>query len=159
MDLELYATLPYGSTTPMPDSQLFGSWADSTVETLGNLLSEFKERDGRIVAVTGGCEDVAIETRGSRDGVLFLTGVSLSGFRIARILRVWDDPVRREAEKDIGKELTALAGRFKDAIEAWGGSAADLARWIRYAPPPAGTKPLEPWFEDEDGNEDPETIH
>jgi hypothetical protein len=29
VDLELYATLPYGSTTPMPDSQIFGSWADS----------------------------------------------------------------------------------------------------------------------------------
>ena len=140
----------------MPDSQLFGPWISSIGETLDKLLTEFKEREGRIVAITGGREDVAVEARGA-DGVLFLKGVSVSGFRIVRIPRVWDDPVRREAEKDIGKELTSLARRFKDVVDTWGKSVADLARWIRYSPPPPGTRPIEPGFENE--NEDIETIH
>jgi hypothetical protein len=157
VDLGLYATLPYGSPTPMPDSQLLGPWISSLGETLDKLLTEFKEREGQIVAITGGREDVAVEARGGSDGVLFLKGVSASGFRIIRIPRVWDDPVRREAEKDIGKELTSLAQRFKDTLDEWGKSVADLAGWIRYAPPPPGTAPAEPQFEDE--GEDPETIH
>ena len=34
VDLALRATLPYGSTTPMPDSQIFGPWIDSVEEKL-----------------------------------------------------------------------------------------------------------------------------
>lgn len=159
VDITLYATLPYGSATPMPDAHLFCSWTSSTGEKLDKLLAEFKEREGQIVAVTGVLEDVAVEARGGPDGILFLKGVSVSGFRIVRIPRVWDDPVRREAEKDIGKELTSLARRFKDALDTWGKSVADLARWIRYSPPPPGTRPLDPGFEDENEDEDIETIH
>jgi hypothetical protein len=159
VDLELYASLPYGSTTPMPDAQLFGPWAGSTGETLSGLLTEFKERDGQVVEVTGACEDIAVEARVSPDGVLSLKGLSVSGFRIARIPRVWDDPARREAEKDIAGDLAALARRFKNAFDAWAGAAADLAGWMRYTPPPAGAAPLEPRFEDEGGDDDPETIH
>jgi hypothetical protein len=93
--------------------------------------------------------------RRSPDGILFLKGVAVSSFRIVRIPRVWDDPVRRRVEKGIGEELAQLAGRFRDAIDEWNKSVADLARWIRYSPPPPGTKPAEPWFEDEE----PGTIH
>jgi hypothetical protein len=143
----------------MPDAQLFGPWAGSTGETLAGLLTGFKEREGQVVEVTGACEDVAVEARVSPDGVLSLKGLSVSGFRIARIPRVWDDPARREAEKDIAGDLAALARRFKNAFDAWAGAAADLAGWMRYTPPPAGAAPLEPRFEDEGGDDDPETIH
>jgi hypothetical protein len=157
VDITLCATLPYGSRTPMPETQLFCSWTSSTGEKLDKLFAGFKEREGQIVAVTGALEDVAVEARGGPDGILLLKGVSVSGFRIVRVPRIWDDPVRREAEKDIGKELTPLAQRFKDAADTWGKSVADLARWIRYSPPPPGMKPLNPGTQDE--NEDIESIH
>ncbi|MBI4473470.1 MAG: hypothetical protein HY646_12440 [Acidobacteria bacterium] len=157
VNLALYATLPYGSTTPIPDPQIFGSWTGSAGEKLDKWLTEFKERQGRVVAVTGGREEVEVEARSNAEGVLFLKGVSVSGFRIVRVPRVWDDPDRREAEKDIDEELARLARRFKDALDEWTRSVAELARWIRYAPPPPEAKPVEPWFEDENGG--PETIH
>ena len=157
VDLALRGMLPYGSTTPMPDSQIFGSWTSSVGEKLDKLLTEYQEREGRIVAITGAREEVAVEARSSPDGLLFLRGVTVSGFRLVRIPRAWDDPARQRAEKDIGEELAQLAGRFRDAIDEWGKSVADLARWIRYSPPPPGTKLAEPWFEAE--NDEPETIH
>ncbi len=137
VDLALRATLPLGSTTLMPDSH--------------------QQREGRIVAITGGRDEVTIEAHSSPDGMLCLRGVAASGFRIVRIPRIWDDPARQRTEKDSDKELAQLAASFREAIDEWSKSVADLARWIRYSPPPPGTKPAEPWFEDE--NEDPETIH
>ena len=58
---------------------------------------------------------------------------------------------------NIGEELARLAQRFKDALDEWTRSVAELATWIRYSPPPPGAKRVEPWFEDEDDG--PETIH
>jgi hypothetical protein len=161
VDLALHASLPYGSTTPMPDPQLFGSWTGAVGEKLDELLTEFKERQGRVVAVMGGRAEVETEVRCNAEGVLSLKGVSVSGFRLVPVPRVWDDPDRRKAEKDIGEELARLARRFKDALDEWTRSVAELATWIRYSPPPQGAKRVEPWFEDEDGDEDdgPETIH
>jgi len=158
VDLALHATLPYGSNTPMPDSQILGPWTSSIGEKLDKMLVEFKERAGQIVAVTGGWEDIGIESRYSPEGILLLRSIAVSGFRIVRIPRVWDDPARQRAEKNINDELSGLAGYFRRALEEWNKSVADLARWIRYSPPPPGTKPMEPWFEDEKDDE-PETIH
>jgi hypothetical protein len=161
VDLALYAGLPYGSTAPMLDTQLFGSWIAMVGQKLGKLVSEFKERQQRVVAVMGACEEVEVESRCSAEGVLSLKGVSVSGFRLIRIPRVWDDPGRRKTEKDIGEELARLARRFRDALDEWTGSVAELARWIRYTPPPPESRSVEPWFEDEEEDEDggPETIH
>lgn len=46
-------------------------------------------------------------------------------------------------------------------MDEWIRSVAELARWIRYAPPPSDAKRVEPWFEDEEEEQDggPETIH
>ena len=90
--------------------------------------------------------------------MLFLRGVSVSGFRLIRIPRVWDDPVRRSTEKDIDEELTQLSGRFEAAINEWARSIVELASWIRYSPPPPGTRPAQPWFEDGD-DEESKKIH
>jgi hypothetical protein len=157
VDLALRGTLPYGSTTPMPDLQLFSPWSSAVGEKLDRLLPESEERGGRIVAITGGREEVTVEAHSSPDGMLCLRGVAASGFRLVRIPRVWDDPARQRTEKHSDEELAQLAARFRDAIDEWSKSVADLARWIRYSPPPPGTKPAEPWVKDE--NEDPETIH
>jgi hypothetical protein len=161
VDLELYARLPYGATAPIHDAELFGSWITSVGEKLSGLLTEIKERQQRVVAVLGACEEVEVDARCSSEGLVSLKGVSISGFRIVRIPRIWDDPRRRKAEKDIGGELISLARRLRDASEVWTESIAELVRWIRYSPPPPELRPIEPSLEDEEEDEDngPQSIH
>ncbi len=72
VDLELYATLPYGSTTPIPDPKVFGSWTSSVGEKLDKLLTDFQKRQGRIVAVMGSREEVEIEAKCKAEGDLSL---------------------------------------------------------------------------------------
>jgi len=161
VDLELYATLPYGSTTPIPDPQVFSSWTGSVGEKLDKLLTDFQERQGRVVAVMGSREEAKIEAKCKAEGDLSLAGISVSAFQLVRAPRVWDDPGRREAEKGNGKEVARVAWRFKEALDEWISSVAELGNWIRYSPPPPEAKRLEPWFEDEEEEEEggPETIH
>jgi hypothetical protein len=161
VDLALYAGLPYGSTAPLPDVQVFGSWIALVSEKLNELLTEYRQRQQRIVAVIGACEEIEVETRCSPAGVLTIQGVSVSGFRLVRVPRVWDDPDRREVEKGIGEELVRLAGLFRAALDEWVGRIGELAKWIRYTPPPPASRPVEPWFEDEEEgeNDGPGTIH
>ena len=160
VDLELHASLPYGSTTALPDPKIFGSWTDSVSRKLDRLLTEFKERQGRLVAVLGAREEVEIQARCDAEGALSLKGLSVAGFRLVRVPRVWDDPDRRNAEKGAATELARLAQRFKNANDEWAESVAELGRWIRYAPPLPEAKRLEPQFEDEETEDGgPETIH
>ncbi|MBM3791565.1 MAG: hypothetical protein FJW35_14625 [Acidobacteria bacterium] len=159
VDLELRAGLPYGSTTPIPGPQILAAWTDSVSRKLDKLFTEHRERQGRLVAVLGGLEEVHIEARCDKEGVPSLAGVSVAGFRFVRVPRVWDDPDRREAEKGAAQELARLAQRFKDALDEWTVSVVELARWIRYAPPPPGAKQIEPWFEDLEEEGGPESIH
>jgi hypothetical protein len=63
VDLKLYATLPYGSTAPMPDALMFGGWISSVGDKLDRLFVEVKERDGQMVAITGGREHITVEGR------------------------------------------------------------------------------------------------
>jgi hypothetical protein len=69
---------------------------------------------------------------------------------------------RRDAEKGAATELSKLAQKFKFSLEEWRISIAELAKWIRYTPPPAdavqGKQPFEE-LPDEDGEGGPETIH
>lgn len=163
VDLGLSASLPYGSTTPMPEAHVFGPWTASVGEKFDALFTDIKERGGRVVAVYGGHGDLDVEGHCTPVGVVTLKGVSIFGFNLVRVPRVWDHPDRREKDKDIGQDLDRLAQRFKAAYEGWTAAVAELATWIRYAPPPPEAKPVEPWFgeEDEDGEDErgPETAH
>ena len=141
----------------MPDPEIFGSWVGPVGERLDRLFVEHREREGRIVAVTGARDEITVEARSIPDGTMSLTGLSVSGFRLVRLPRVWDDPARRVKEKDSDDELAQLAARFKGAIDEWIRGLADLARWIQYSPPAPGSKPAEPSFDDD--IEDAETIH
>jgi hypothetical protein len=161
VDLSLHASLPYGSTTPMPEPRVFGAWTASIEEKIHAAFSEIEERNGRIVAVLGGHEDLDVQVHFKPDGLASLSGVSTSGFRVVRVPRVWDDPGRREAERGPEKELGSLARTFKAAFDEWIKSVSELATWIRYSPPPSGAKPIEPWFDDQSEDDDdggPETI-
>jgi hypothetical protein len=161
VDLRLHASLPYGSTTAMPAPQLFGAWTAS--EKVHGAFAEVEEKEGRIVAVLGAHEDVDVQAHCQPDGVISLKGLAISGFRIVHLPRVWDDPERRKAEKDPHAELDRLARTFKASLDEWTKSVSELATWIRYAPPAAGAKPVEPWFEelreDDDKDSGPETIN
>jgi len=160
--LSLYANLPYGSTTSMLEPHVFAAWTTSIVEKAHATFSEIEERNGHIVAVLGAHGDLQVEVRCKPDGIVSLKGVAISGFRMVRVPRVWDDPGRREAERDPHGELARLAGAFEATLDEWTKSISALATWIRYSPPPPGAKPIEPWFEDEPEDDDdrgPETIH
>jgi hypothetical protein len=162
IDLELRASLPYWSTTIIPDPKTLGSWTNAVGQKLDGLFTEHKERQGRLIAILGGLEEVGVEARCDAGGMLSLKGVSIAGFRMVRVPRVWDDPDRRNSEKGAAEELARLARRFNNALDEWTGSVAELARWIRYAPPPPEAKQVEPWFDDEEEEQEdggPETIH
>ncbi len=159
VDLKLHASLPYGSTARITDSQVLNSWTAAAGEKLNKLLTDFQERQGRIIAVMGGSEGVKFEVQCKTQEELSLAGAWVSAFQLVRVPRVWDDPDRRDAEKGNSKELARLARRFKMALEEWISSVVELGNWIRYSPPPPEAKPLEPWFEDEEENGGPETIH
>jgi hypothetical protein len=162
VDLDLQASLPYGATTTLPDSQVFGGWTTSVNQKLDGLLTEHKERQGRLIAILGGLNEVEVHARGDAGDLLCIQRISVAGFRLVRVPRAWDNPDRRSAEKGAAGELARLAQRFKDAIDEWAGSVAELERWIRYTPPPPEAKQAEPWFVDEEEeNEDggPQMIH
>jgi hypothetical protein len=160
IDFSLRASLPYRSTTPMPDPHLFGAWTAAVVEAADDAFTEIAEKKGHVMAILGGHGGVEVQARCERDGVVSLEAVTISGFRTIHLPRVWDDPDRREAERDPHGDLHALARTFKTAFDEWTKSVSELATWIRYSPPPPGAKPVEPWFDDETEEDDggPETT-
>jgi hypothetical protein len=163
IDFSLHASLPYGSTTSIPEPDVLGGWTASVTEQADAAFNDVVEKKGRIVAVLGGHGDLEVDAQCTPDGSVSLKGVSISGFRIVHVPRVWDDPARREAEKDTHGELGEVARTFRAAFDAWTERISALATWIRYSPPSPGAKPAEPWFDDaaDDDNDDsgPETTH
>jgi hypothetical protein len=162
VDLSLHASLPYGSTTSIPERNAFGGWTAAVVEKADAAFTHVEEKGGRVVAVLGGHGDLEVQMHCSPDGLVSLSAVAISGFRMVRVPRVWDTPERRAAEADPRRELSRLARTFKKALNNWTEDICALATWIRYSPPPPGTKPTEPWFDDEAEEEDdggPETTH
>jgi hypothetical protein len=88
VDLALRTILPYGSTTPIPDLSILRGWTSDVHAKLGALLSEVMEREGQIVAITGGVNRVEIQSRCKAEGELSLSGFSISGFRLVHLPRV-----------------------------------------------------------------------
>ena len=118
VDLRLHASLPYGSTTAMPEPQLFGAWTASIQEKIHGAFAEVEEKEGRIVAVLGAHEDVDVQAHCQPDGVVSLKGLAISGFRVVHLPRVWDDPERRKAEKDDHPKTTERAGEEPRMLDA-----------------------------------------
>jgi hypothetical protein len=161
VDLELFARLPYGSTSTIPDARTFGSWAESVKQKL-KVLNESKWRKEKLVAILGWLGEVQIESKCDSAGCLSFQAVSISGFLMVRVPRMWNDSERQDAEKGAEAELSLLAQKFKHSMQEWNASVVELVRWIRYTPPPSDIKRIEPQFndlEDEDVENDPETIH
>ena len=160
VDIVLRASLPYGSTTPMPEPQVFGPWIAAVGEKLDESLPAETRGRGRSAVIMGYRGEVDVEAKHTVEGVPSLKGLSLSAFRMVQVPRVWNDSERGDAEKGAGKQLDQLARRFKSALDGWTGQVAELATWIRYSPPPpaASSHGGRPDDDDEDGAE-PETTH
>lgn len=162
VDLSLRASLPYGSTTAIPEASVFGAWTAAVVEKADAAFTEVKERDGRILAVRGGHDDLELHARCNPDGVISLSAVAISAFRIVRVPRVWDGPERRAAEGDARRELNRLGPMFRRAIEDWTQSIAALATGTGYSPPPPGVKAAGPSMDDQSQDDDeggPKILH
>ena len=161
VDIVLRASLPYGSTTPMPEPPIFGPWIAALGETLDESLpTDTRRGRGRLATVMGYRGEVEAEAQHTSAGVLSLKGLSLSAFRMVQVPRVWDDPERRESEKGPGKELDQLARRFKGALDGWTRRVAEFATWIRYSPPPPEASSDDGRPDDGDENDpEPETTH
>jgi hypothetical protein len=128
----------------MLEPHVFGAWTASIEEKVHAAFSEIEERDGRLVAVLGGHGDLDVQMHFKPDGLTSLSGVTISGFRIVRVPRVWDDPDRREAERSPKKELGSLARTFKATFDEWMKSVSELATWIgtrRYRPERSRSNP------------------
>ncbi len=97
----------------MPEPRVFGAWTVSIEEKVHAAFSEIEERKGRIVAVLGGYGDLDVQVHFKPDGLASLSGASISGFRVVRVPRVWDDPGRREAEEGQKKSLAVSRGRSR----------------------------------------------
>jgi hypothetical protein len=134
----------------------------AVVENADAAFTHVEEKGGRVVAVLGGHGDLEVQTRCTPDGLITLSAVAISAFRMVRVPRVWDSPERRAAEADPRREFSRLARTFKTALDHWAESICALATWIRYSPPPPGAAPAEPWCDAEAEEEDdggPETTH
>lgn len=161
VDLSLHATLPYGSTAPIPEPTMFGGWTASVVEQADAVFTHVEERGGRVVSVLGGHGGLEVQAHGGPNGAISLSAVAITGFRMVRVPRVWDSSERRASEGDPRHEFARLARTLTMTLDDWTDSISALATWIRYAPPPPGAKPIEPWFDDqsEDDDDGPDTTH
>ena len=132
VDLSLHANLPYGSTTLLPETSVLGAWAAAVVEHVNAAFTDVEERDGRIIAISGGHGDLELGAQCNPDGLVSLNSVAITGFRIVRVPRVWDSPERRFSEADLQNEVSRLALTFRQALDDWTESISRLARhWVR----------------------------
>lgn len=150
VDLRLAATLPYGSTTPVPQSDLFAAWTASVSKHIGEVLTEVRERQGRVTAVLGYAGELEAECRCDAGGVLSIAGLSVSGFRLVRVPRVWDDPERRKAEQPMEREMRRLAATLRAGVDGWARGIGELAAWIRTSAPPPDARAAQPSFADDE---------
>jgi hypothetical protein len=158
VDITLRATLPYGSTTPLPAPEIWRPWVASVEEGLDGALAAPSRRKEAIERWRGGLE---IEGCAPLDGAIALRGLSVAAFEMIVVPRIWDDPKRRAREASAGARFDELARRFRGAADAWTASVGELARWLRHAPgassPPSRRRRRKPF--PDDGGAGPETTH
>jgi hypothetical protein len=158
VDIKLHATLPYGSTTPLPTADVWLPWIASMEENVGAALAPQRQRKNTDIRWRGGLE---IQGETSIHGEFAVHGMSVPAYEMIVVPRIWDDPKRREREASAVKPIDALAVRFRKALDAWTDSVAELAGWLHNAPVPPRVRPgrrrRKP-FPYDDGS-GPETTH
>jgi hypothetical protein len=154
MDITFRATLPHGSTTPLPAPDVWTPWLASMEEKLDTALEERRRRKDAALAGRG---DLELNGRSTPAGAFSLDGMAVPAYEMVVVPRIWDDPRRREREASAGKQIDGLAGRFRGALDAWTAGVGELVRWLRYAPGRSRRRRGEPF--PDDGGAGPETMH
>jgi hypothetical protein len=158
VDITLHATLPYGSTTPMPAPDVWLPWVASVEDKVDNALTGRRRRKGAGLLWRG---DLEIKGRTAPDGAFSLDAMSVPAYELIVVPRIWDDPRRREREASAARQIDGLAGRFRGVLDAWTASVGELVRWLRHAPgprrAPSRRRRLDPL--PDDGDAGPETTH
>jgi hypothetical protein len=158
MDIKFHATLPYGSATPLPATDVWLPWIASMEEKLSAALVAHRQRKKTVIRWRG---DLELEGETSLHGEFALHGMSVPAYEMIVVPRVWDDPRRREREASAAQQIDALAARFRGTLDAWTESVAELIGWLRHAPLPpraqSGQRRRRPFPHDDDVG--PETTH
>jgi hypothetical protein len=97
----------------IPEPNVFGPCSSSIAQKVDTALTAVEERKGRIVAILGGHGNLEVQAHCKSDGVVSLKGVAISGFRMVRVPRVWDNPEHREAERDRMPSLVGWRSRSR----------------------------------------------
>ena len=157
VDITFRATLPSGSTTPMPVPDVWASWVASLEEKLENALTGRRRKRGER-AWRG---DLEIDGRTTPGGAFSFHGMSVPAYEMIVVPRIWDDPKRRAREASAGQQIDGLAERLRGALDVWTASVGELVRWLRYAPGPPRTSSRRRRSEvfPDDGDVGPETTH
>lgn len=133
-DIELHATLMFGSRTPMPEMSTWESWSQMVDGSLSEHLPvEAPEHRGRPFLVMGWRGGVEMESKFD-GGSLCLKGVSASCWQAVVPPRLVED-VDDELEGDIETQLEMLADRYRGAFEAWMDCVVELRPYIDYRGP------------------------
>lgn len=135
VDITLGANLPYGSTAPMPASDVWIPWVASVEESLDAALTPRRRRGSTNHLYRG---DLEIAGRSTLDEEFCFDRISVSAFDMIVVPRMWDDPDRREKERSADSRIDALAERFRAAADAWTARIGELVAWLRYTPGEGG---------------------
>jgi hypothetical protein len=155
VDIAFHASLPYGSTTPMPAPDVWAPWVESVEAKIDSALAGAR-RGSRGEKPWRG--DLELEGRTSPTGAFCFHAMTVSAFEMIAVPRIWDDPRRREREPSAGPRIDGLAERFRAALDEWLTGVGELVRWLQHAPAPAAPRRLrKPSGSDEDAG--PETTH
>jgi hypothetical protein len=125
VDVRLRATLPRGSTLPLPQPTRWRDWLADVNERLEPLLSTgWETGDDELIVLAHRGEPEA-EVRLAADGQLSLARVSLSAWEGINLPRQWDDPDRQRDEHPYD-QLADFIERVWEAMEEWNQSSARL---------------------------------
>ena len=99
---------------------------------------------------------------GTKFGPYEITGAIGAG-GMGEVYRSRDAKLGPERRKGPARRPRLPSADVRDRLDEWTKSVSELATCVRYSPPAAGAKPIEPWFEnlpeDTDNDGRPETIN
>jgi hypothetical protein len=122
IDVQLRAALEVGRSIPLPSPAQWTRWRrEGASRSIPRVVTDDVSHDtaGGSRAVPAWQGEPEIHATCDRRGDLRLESLSLSAFQGIELPRVWDDPERKR-DGDPHEQLTAMFGRVKVALAAWG---------------------------------------
>jgi hypothetical protein len=116
VDVTLAAKVHLDASLPVPEPAIWGRW----ISELDLRLEHHLPRAGKQVgSVSGWRGDPTVELRCGKDGQLLLSGVEVAAFEPVPLPRRWDNPERREKDRDPPERLEEIANRLRGALRVW----------------------------------------